>query len=116
MVLEVRVRPGTFREQPGTMANKHWPSDLRWQWGFDSLLALEWLSENPADVVITGIMVREFGKNADPSVYGETASKVRWQPGQRPEEEDEPNFVWTELRVQEYRQRNLCIHGVPRLC
>jgi hypothetical protein len=113
MLLEVRVRPGTFREQSGTMAHKHWPLDLRWQWAFDSLLALEWLSENSEDVAITGIMVREFGKEADPNVYGETASKVRWQPGQRLEEEDEPNFVWTKLRAEEFRQRNLYIHTVP---
>jgi len=113
MVVEVRVRPGTFREQGGTMANKHWPKDLRWQWAFDSLLFLEWLSENPEDVVVTGIMVREFGKEADPKVYGETASRVRWQPGQRAEDEDEPNFVWTELRAEEFKQRNLFIHCLP---
>ena len=25
MVLEVRVRPGSFKEQPGTVGGKHWP-------------------------------------------------------------------------------------------
>ncbi len=41
IVLQVRVRPGKFVQQPGTMAaNKHWPADLRWEPSFDSLYVI----------------------------------------------------------------------------
>ncbi len=32
--------------------------------------------EDPKDIVVCGLMIREFGEGADASVYGETASKV----------------------------------------
>ncbi len=40
IVLQVRVRPGKFTQQPGTMNTKHWPKDLRWEPSFDSLYAI----------------------------------------------------------------------------
>ncbi len=32
--------------------------------------------EDPKDIVVCGLMIREFGEGADAAVYGETASKV----------------------------------------
>jgi hypothetical protein len=56
IVLQVRVRPGSFRTQ-GITVDRHWPGELR----FDEYHAnnqLEWLVENPQNVVIYGVMFR----------------------------------------------------------
>ena len=110
-VLQVRVRPGKFRQQPGTMKKFHWPEDLRWEPSFDSLEGLEWLIGDPKDIVVCGLMVRELGEPADPLVYGEAASKVRFPANDaqgRPH--PEPNYVWSELREKEFRSNGLLLH------
>mgnify|MGYP003325949588 CR=1 FL=1 len=42
-----------------------------------SMEGLEWLVENSDDVVVCGLMVREFGPKADEQIHGELVRKVR---------------------------------------
>ena len=98
VVLQVRVRPGRFEIRNGTLANKHWPPDLPFDDHHRSSYGLEWLVEDEADVVVVGLLVRELGKGAEPSVYGETASRVR-----RMSDSRGPEFAWCEERAQKLR-------------
>merc|ERR1712216_923575 len=95
LVLECQIRPGSFKEAMGTLSsNKHWPSDVAIDPNFPSLNGLEWLLERPDDIKVTALLIREFGSSADTAIYGDLVTKVR-----------SPEFVWTELRVQQERER-----------
>ena len=61
LVLQCRVRPDSFIERPGSLGNKYWPQHVRFDPNFDSLQGLEWLIENRDDIVVYGLMMREFG-------------------------------------------------------
>ncbi len=50
------MRPNAFVEKLGSLANKLWPKDVRIDPNFDSTDRLEWLLENPDDVVVTGLL------------------------------------------------------------
>ena len=63
---------------------------------FPGLGGLEWLVEDAADVVVTGLMVREFGPGAAAEVFGAAAAQVT--AGQRG-----PQFVWTTRLLEEMR-------------
>jgi len=98
LVLECRVRPGAFSEASGTLgSNKHWPSDVDIDPNFSGIGGLEWLLENPDDVVVTGLMIRELGRGADPEVYGTLVTQVRG-----------PEYLWTEVRAQRARESQSC--------
>ena len=56
LVLECRVRPGSFLVKPGSLGNKYWPPRLRMDSNFETNSELEWLIESPDDVVFTGLM------------------------------------------------------------
>eukprot|EP00928_Gymnodinium_smaydae_P081205 TRINITY_DN64761_c0_g1_i1.p1 TRINITY_DN64761_c0_g1~~TRINITY_DN64761_c0_g1_i1.p1 ORF type:complete len:601 (-),score=24.66 TRINITY_DN64761_c0_g1_i1:44-1846(-) len=75
-VLQLRVRPGSFVEKPGSLSNKHWPEEVRFDRNFASLQGLEWIIEDPADHEVVGLLVRELGNQAAPSVYGEFVQNV----------------------------------------
>ena len=45
-VIQVRVRPDSFQIRPGTLGNKYWPNDLRFDEHFPTYEGLEWLSDN----------------------------------------------------------------------
>ena len=61
LVLQCRVRPDSFIERPGSLGNKYWPQHVRFDPNFDSLQGLEWLIENRDDIVVYGLVTREFG-------------------------------------------------------
>jgi len=95
LVLECRVRPGAFKEATGTLSsNKHWPADVPIDQNFESLEGLEWLLERQDDVMVSALLIREFGQGADPSIYGDLVTQVK-----------SPEYVWTEVRVQDARTR-----------
>merc|ERR1712066_1146596 len=90
VVLECRIRPGSFKEAPGTLSsNKHWPNDVPIDPNFPGLDGLEWLLEQPSDIKVSALLIREFGRHADPCIYGDLVTKVKG-----------PEYLWTELRVQ----------------
>lgn len=98
LVLECRVAPGSFREQGRTLGPGHWPADLPFDTYRSSDAAVEWLVDDPACIVVSGLMVREFGGGAaaHSNLYGQAAARVkRGCLG--------PDYEWTQLRVQELR-------------
>merc|ERR1712187_549394 len=97
-ILQLRVRPASYQSRPSTLGAKHWPKDLLFDPNFKSVEDLEWLLEDPFDSKITGILFREFGRNADPMLYGETVTRVTHGC-------DGPQFEWTRLRAHEFRER-----------
>lgn len=93
LVLECKVRPTSFKEAPGTLSsNKHWPNDVSIDGNFAGLSGLEWLLERESDVVVSALMIREFGQSADTTIFGDLVAKVK-----------SPEFLWSELRVQQAR-------------
>ena len=59
------MRPGAFVERPGTLGDKYFPWDVRFDADFDSADNLEWLIENPEDHEIVGLieLSSNFGLN-----------------------------------------------------
>ena len=58
---------------------------------FETVDDLEFLVEDPADVVVTGVLYREFGAKADSSLFGDLATRVVERPN------TPAQFDWTEL-------------------
>ena len=102
LVLECRVRPGSFTVKAGTLGNKYWPEHLRMDQNFETNSELEWLIEGPEDVSFTGLMIREFGEAASEEIYGSLARQVTWGI-------QGPQFEWTRLRAAEYERLQYCI-------
>jgi len=101
-VLQVRVRPGSFAERPATLSQKSWPRDLRIDRNFAKPDRLEWLIEDPADVIVTGVLLRELGRGANPKLYGDAAARVT-------EGESGPEYEWSRLRIEELREHCMVI-------
>lgn len=99
LVFQCRVRPNAFREAPSTLGKKHWPRNLLFDPSFSNE-ALEWLVEDPSDVVACGLMVREFGPQADATLHGELVRCV--SEGNRGAE-----YEWIRLLIRRYRQLGL---------
>lgn len=102
LVFQCRVRPGAFVEKRGTLGNKYWPQHIRVDPNFDTLNGLEWLVEESKDILVTALMVREFGPKADASVHGLLVTNVT-NSGQGPQ------FEWTRIRAEDMHQRKLLI-------
>lgn len=73
-VFEVRVRPASYRVQGNTLGGKLWPDfELREKrLPFDKFCpqrSLEWIVEDPKDIFITGVMIRQL--NVTPKEYNE---------------------------------------------
>ena len=94
------MRPAACVEKPGTLRGKgkYWPADLPFDENFHRDSPLEWLVSDPADIVLTGLMFREFGPPADPQVYGQLVCDVHAD-GRGPE------YVWTDLLAKDMRTR-----------
>jgi len=108
LVLECRVAPGLFREQGRTLGGGHWPLDLPFDNYFSQEAPFEWLVENPQAVVVSGLMVREFGRGAavHSSMYGEAACKVSrgaWG----------VEYEWNRLHAAEVSQSWAATHSMP---
>lgn len=103
IIFEVKVRPG-YKIQPSTLfPRRHWPAALRIDPRFESHDALEWLHESRDDVVLTGILVRQFGKDSE--AYGSLNCMVG-------EGYVDPigglkgaDYRWTALRVEDYKSK-----------
>lgn len=104
VVLQCKVRPSRFRVQQGTLGNKYWPRDLRMDPNFRDHSQMEWLVDDERDVVVIGLMYRELGSEADASIYGSLATRLR-QEGARKGVE----FKWTEILAEHHRSRGLLV-------
>lgn len=102
LVLQCRVRPEAIVEKPGTLDNKYWPPHVRFDPNFESTEGLEWLLENPDDIVVYGLMMREFGSRASASVHGELVKRVDAV-------NCDPEFEWTRLRAEQFASQGLLI-------
>eukprot|EP00401_Gymnodinium_catenatum_P037244 CAMPEP_0117538406 /NCGR_PEP_ID=MMETSP0784-20121206/42463_1 /TAXON_ID=39447 /ORGANISM="" /LENGTH=700 /DNA_ID=CAMNT_0005335021 /DNA_START=62 /DNA_END=2161 /DNA_ORIENTATION=- len=76
IVLQCKVRPGSWRTRHGTLGNKHWPFEVRMDPNFPNHDNLEFMLEDTNDVVVIGIMYRELGPWADPGLFGQLATRV----------------------------------------
>ena len=101
-MLQCRVRPGAFREHPGSLGNKYRPRHVCFDLNFESLEGLEWLYEDSEDVVVCSLMVRELGPRADATVHRELVQQVR-ACGRGPE------FHWIKLCAAEFERQGSLI-------
>lgn len=100
VVVQVRVRPGSYSRHRGSLGGRHWPQDVRMDPNYKTLDDLEWLVESPDDAFIVGLLMREFGTSADRDLYGDSATRVtRGQHG--------PEYEWSRLRAEEFREKGL---------
>lgn len=68
---------------------------------FETVDDLEFLVEDPADVVVTGVLYREFGAKADRSLFGDLATRVVERPNTPAQR------VWTKLLAHDFRSKGL---------
>lgn len=98
LIIECRVAPWALRRQGRTLPPHMWPVDLPFDQCFPLGTRLEWLVEDPAAVVVTGLMIREFGRGAaSDGIYGDAACRVTQ--GTRG-----ASVEWGHLRVKELRR------------
>lgn len=101
VVLQCRVKPGSFRVQGNTLLEEHWPSNVKFDENFPHNEALEWLVEDPQNIHVTGLMVREFGCKANKKLYGKLNRGVT----EGTDPDGGPEFEWTKIRVEDLRKR-----------
>lgn len=97
MVLQCRIRPGSYAVQDNTLANHHWPKDVPLDMNFPNNRGVEWLVRDGHDVKVYGVLIRQFGEDADMTVYGELCTQVH-------QGDKGPEYVWTELLTNSHRQ------------
>ena len=116
-VLQVRVRPGSFVERPGSLRNKYWPWDVRFDADFDCTDPLEWLIEKPEDHAIVGLLVREVGDGADGSVFGDFAPRVKFKAPLQGASGSElgPEYGLNQVLEIHTHQQGWCTHTVPEI-
>jgi len=102
IVLQCKIRPGSWRARHNTLGARHWDPDICFDPNFPSNDNIEFLLEDPHDVVVVGIMYRELGQGADRSVYGDLVTRVI---------DDQsvggPEYTWTHLLSQHHRAQGL---------
>ena len=65
MIFEVKVKPAGYIIQPSTLeGSRYWPKNLRYDKSFHTHCDLEHLIENCSDLMLSAILVRQFGKGA----------------------------------------------------
>lgn len=102
-VLKLRVRPGCFKIQGNTLANRHWDRKLLLDPNFDDNESIEWLVQGStmrrSDVVIVGIMLREIGARANRKVFG-------YCPHLCPSdsESDGPEYTWSRHLAKRFKR------------
>lgn len=102
IVLQCRVKPGSFSKEPWTIHRQYWPqTSVPIDLNFRDRHTIEWLVQSSEDVVVTGFLYRELGAGADSSKYGNLATQVKR--GGFPAKED-PAFHWIHLRMNEIHE------------
>jgi len=108
VVVQIRVNPAAINIQPGTLRNKYWPNDIRFDPNFDNVAGIEWTIENPEDHEVVALLMREFGPGVDTSIYGPIAAEVT--NGDTPYGSG-PQFVWTDRLLKSYREQGFMVTG-----
>lgn len=98
LVLQCRVNPDAVTKRRASLGRKYWPSHVCFDPNFKSMEELEWLLEDSSDIIVYGLMVREFGPEADASIYGPVAKHVT-------SGREGPEFEWTRSRAIDFEQR-----------
>ena len=105
VVLQCKARPGSWESRNSTLGKfRHWPSEVRIDPNFSTLKDVEFLVEDAEDVVVIGLMFRQFGPWADASIFGDLVTQVN--KGDRG-----PEYTWTALLEADHRARNLYCAG-----
>jgi len=110
IVLQCRVRPGSFRKRNSTLGRSYWPQDLRFDPNFPTHDKLEWVVKNPEDVVVTAVMMREFGPSVDVGSYGPLVAQVRSDGHPHG-----PEYHWIQIRAHDYRIQNWLISSSTQI-
>ena len=71
----------------------------------DSLEDLEYLVDDEGTLRLKEVMFRQFGRDADPNVYGDLPPRLRV--------DDRPGleYRWTEMLQEDFRARGLYLSG-----
>lgn len=104
MVLKCEVIKHQYTKQNGTLANKHWPRDLRIDPDRPTMEDMEYLVEEEGVVRLKEVMFRKFGRNADPNIYGELPPKLHVDC-----ERDALQYQWTDIVQSDFRARGLLL-------
>eukprot|EP00438_Fugacium_kawagutii_P011296 Skav205051 [mRNA] locus=scaffold142:82441:83139:+ [translate_table: standard] len=100
VVLQCKARPDSWQVRRNTFGFSHWPKDVQIDPNFTTHEDLEFLVEDPEDVVVTGLMFRQLGPDADASIFGDLVTQVNNCNGK-------PEYSWTSLLESDFRARNL---------
>eukprot|EP00929_Paragymnodinium_shiwhaense_P098536 TRINITY_DN60003_c0_g1_i1.p1 TRINITY_DN60003_c0_g1~~TRINITY_DN60003_c0_g1_i1.p1 ORF type:complete len:630 (+),score=52.08 TRINITY_DN60003_c0_g1_i1:58-1947(+) len=104
LVLKIKVRPGSYREQRNTLRGCHWEREIQIDPNIDNQDAKEWLLDRDTfkncDAVITGVMLRELGRNADQKSFGDCPTLAQHPQG--------PEYAWTEHLQQQLVLGGFC--------
>merc|ERR1712032_1046123 len=105
VVLQCKIRPGSYRERNGTLGRRHWPDDVRMDPNYPTHEGFEFLVEDHNDVFVIGLLYRELGPEADATLYGDLVQRLA------PSLEDSRGieYRWTELLVEDHRRRGLML-------
>eukprot|EP00397_Hematodinium_sp_SG-2012_P020972 GEMP01021639.1.p1 GENE.GEMP01021639.1~~GEMP01021639.1.p1 ORF type:complete len:700 (+),score=113.65 GEMP01021639.1:95-2194(+) len=101
IVLQCKARPGTWRARHSTLGPlRHWPPEVRIDPNFENHDEMEYLFEDANDIVVFGLMYREFGPAASRSLYGDLVTQVH-------NRTRAPEYCWTELLEADHRAKGL---------
>ena len=103
IVFQCRVDPQRiWKRCPSTLQEEHWPKDVRFAPEFPTHENMEWLVLDSEAIVVYGILLREFGKGADPAIYGNLTPSVN-------DTEGAVEYTWTRMLRSEYRRLGLTV-------
>lgn len=105
MVLKCEVLRGEYSKQGNTLGNDKWPHHLRIDPERDSLEDLEYLVDDEGTVRLKEVMFRQFGRDADPNVYGDLPPRLRV------DSEKGLEYRWTKMLQEDFKARGLYLSG-----
>jgi len=75
LVLQLRVKPGSYIKQHNTLANCHWDPRVLLDPNLVDHRSVEWVVDNPEDTRLAAVLVRHVGSGADEQVHGKFAAQ-----------------------------------------
>ena len=102
VLFEVKVKHGSYRIKPSTLRqNGHWPRSLRIDTRFATHDDLEWLLESSGDIVLSAILVRQFGEGSE--AFGHLNARVSGDYKSADSVSHGADYHWTTLRQEDGR-------------
>eukprot|EP00928_Gymnodinium_smaydae_P047485 TRINITY_DN31700_c0_g1_i1.p1 TRINITY_DN31700_c0_g1~~TRINITY_DN31700_c0_g1_i1.p1 ORF type:complete len:802 (-),score=44.91 TRINITY_DN31700_c0_g1_i1:64-2469(-) len=106
-VLQLRVRPGSFRRQSSTLGSRHWDARLLIDPNWDIKCIMEWLLDGStierSDAIIVGLMIRVIGHNTDFEKFG-WCPWLSWKRSHSGWIRCKPEYEWTAFLQRCFRQ------------